>query len=55
VQNLILCIDDSLNCADDALPKIAHIIRYKRRIDAAAVLAMVEAMTGSGGPSGRVR
>ncbi len=49
--NLILCIDDSLNCADDALPEIAHIIRYKRRIDVAAVLAVVEAMTGSGGPS----
>jgi predicted nuclease of restriction endonuclease-like RecB superfamily len=55
VQNLILCIDDSLNCADDALPEIAHIIRYKRRIDAAAVLAMVEEMVDSGGPSGRVR
>jgi predicted nuclease of restriction endonuclease-like RecB superfamily len=45
--NLILCIDEALNCADDALPENAHIIRYKRRIDAAAVLAMVEAMTDS--------
>jgi hypothetical protein len=36
-----------LNCADDALPESASIIRYKRRIDAAAVLAMVEAMTDS--------
>jgi hypothetical protein len=52
--SLILCIDESLNCADDALPESAHIIRYKRRIDAAAVLTMVEAMIGSGDPNGRL-
>lgn len=54
VRNLILCIDDSLNCANDALPEIAHIIRYKRRIDVAAVLAVVEEMVGSGDPNGRL-
>jgi hypothetical protein len=51
--SLILCIDESLNCADDALPESAHIIRYKRRIDPAAVLAMVEAMTDLRNPNGR--
>jgi predicted nuclease of restriction endonuclease-like RecB superfamily len=51
--SLILCIDESLNCAGDALPESAHIIRYKRHIDAAAVLGMVEAMTSSRDPGGR--
>jgi predicted nuclease of restriction endonuclease-like RecB superfamily len=39
--DMILCIDDSLNCSDDALIDIRHVIRYKRRIDAKAVLAMI--------------
>jgi hypothetical protein len=33
-----------LNCTDDALTDVRHVIRYKRRIDARVVLAMVEAM-----------
>ena len=51
--NLILCLDESLNCADDALPESASIIRYRRRIDAVAVLAIVEAMTDPRDPGGR--
>ena len=45
--DMILCIDDSLNCTDDALTDVRHVIHYKRRIDARAVLAMVEAMVDS--------
>ena len=46
-SNLILCVDASLNCTNEASSEIEHIIRFKRRIDAAAVLVMIEAMTGS--------
>ena len=45
--DMILCIDDSLNCTDDALTDVRHIIRYKRRIDAKAVLAVVKAIVDS--------
>jgi len=45
--DMIVCIDDSLNCSDDALTDVRHVIRYKRRIDARAVLAMIEAMMDS--------
>lgn len=44
---MILCVDDSLNCTDDVLADVRHVIRYKRSIDAKAVLAMVEAMMSS--------
>ncbi len=48
VTNLILCIDESLNCADaHATVKGFHpVIRYKRKIDASAVLKAVETMLG---------
>jgi predicted nuclease of restriction endonuclease-like RecB superfamily len=45
--DMILCIDDSLNCSDDTLTDVRHVIRYKRRVDAKAVLATVEAMMDS--------
>ena len=46
VTNLILCIDESLNCAeaDAALHDSHPVIRFKRKIDANAVLKTVEAM-----------
>ena len=44
VTDIILCIDDALNCAGVTLSDVRHVIRYKRRIDAKAVLAMVETM-----------
>ncbi len=43
--DLILCVDDSLNCTNEAWTGVRHVVRFKRRIDAAAVLARVEAMT----------
>ena len=44
LSDMILCIDESLNCSDEALANIGRVIRYKRRIDSKAVLAMVETM-----------
>lgn len=41
-SDMILCIDDSLNCAEEALPDARHVIRFKRRIDAEVVFAIVE-------------
>ena len=41
LSNLILCIDESRNCADADLPPEALVIRFRRRVDAAAVLRIV--------------
>ncbi|TMA32427.1 MAG: DUF790 family protein [Deltaproteobacteria bacterium] len=48
LTNLILCIDESLNCAEaDAALRDSHaMIRYKRKIDAHAVIKTVEVMLG---------
>jgi hypothetical protein len=45
--DLILCVDDSLNCTNDALTDVRHLVRFKRRIDVRVVLAMIEAMIDS--------
>lgn len=42
LDRIILCIDDSRCCADDQLPPQAAVVRFRRRIDAAAVLAAAE-------------
>jgi len=42
LSNLILCIDENLNCAEADLPSGALIVRFRRRVDAAAVLRVVE-------------
>ena len=47
VPNLILCIDDSLNCADESLPDTFRVLRYVRRVDAEAVLRTVTKMLGA--------
>jgi len=41
-QDLILCIDESLNCASEDLPDSRRVLRYKRRIDARLALSLVE-------------
>jgi uncharacterized protein len=41
LERLVLCIDDRRQCADAELPRDAHVVRYKKRIDPAAVLAVV--------------
>lgn len=42
LSNLILCIDEGRNCAEADLPSGARVVRYRCRLDAAAVLQLVE-------------
>ena len=46
LSNLILCIDEDRNCAEADLPSGALVVRFRRRVDAAAVLRMVETTGG---------
>jgi len=41
LANLILCIDEQRDCAPGDLPANAHILRYRRRVDAAAVRGLI--------------
>lgn len=41
LSDLILCIDDARACADGDLPAGARVVRYRRRVPAAEVLALV--------------
>ena len=41
LSNLILCIDEDRNCAAEDLPSGALVVRFRRRVDAAAVLRLV--------------
>jgi hypothetical protein len=45
LSNLILCIDEQRNCAEADLPSGARVVRYRRRVDAAAVLRIIETTT----------
>jgi len=42
LPNLILCIDEDRNCAEADLPSGARVVRYRRRVDTAAVLHVIE-------------
>ncbi len=42
LPNLILCIDEGRNCAEADLPSGARVVRYRRWVDAAAVLHVIE-------------
>ena len=42
LSNLILCIDEGRNCAEADLPSGARVVRYRRRVDAGAVLRVIE-------------
>jgi uncharacterized protein len=42
LERVLLCIDQERSCTEAELPKDAIILRYKRRIDAQAVLAILE-------------
>lgn len=42
IPNLLLCIAEDRNCAESELPSLARVVRYRRRIDAAAVLRVIE-------------
>src|SRR5262249_38150564 len=38
LANLVLCVDDERCCAAEELPSEARIVRFRRRVDASAVL-----------------
>jgi predicted nuclease of restriction endonuclease-like RecB superfamily len=42
LDRLILCVDRDRNCSPDELPEHPRVIPYKRRVDAAAVLAILD-------------
>lgn len=42
IERLILCIDDDRCCAAAVLEDLARVVRYRRRLDARAVLAIVD-------------
>lgn len=42
LSNLILCIDEDRNCAEADFPSRALVVRFRRRVDAAAVLRVVD-------------
>jgi predicted nuclease of restriction endonuclease-like RecB superfamily len=43
LSNLILCIDEVRNCAEADVPSGALVVRFRRRVDATAVLRVVDA------------
>ncbi len=53
VQSLVLCIDDERGCGAAEFPPHAAVVRFKRRLDAAAVLRAVEALTADAQEGGR--
>ena len=42
VGRLILCIDETKSCSREQAPAHAHVLHYRRRIDPAAVLAIID-------------
>lgn len=42
LANLILCVDESRNCAREDLPPSTRVVRFRRRIDAGHVLRLIE-------------
>jgi uncharacterized protein len=50
LPNLILCIDEARNCAAEELPAGAHVIRFHRRVNAAAVLRLLANSEGGSAP-----
>jgi predicted nuclease of restriction endonuclease-like RecB superfamily len=42
LTNLILCIDEDRNCAEAEMPVGALVVRFRRRIDPAAVMLLLE-------------
>jgi len=43
IPNLVLCIDEERRCSEEDLPPQTPVVRFRRRIDAAEVLAILEA------------
>ena len=43
LSNLILCIDDARQCSEGDLPAGTPVLRFRRRVDARAVLRLIDA------------
>jgi predicted nuclease of restriction endonuclease-like RecB superfamily len=43
IPNLILCIDEERRCSESDLPRHARVIRFRKRVDVAGVLEIIEA------------
>jgi hypothetical protein len=44
---LIICVDDDLACEEGDWPSASGVVRFRRKLDPAQVLAAIEAATGS--------
>src|SRR5438034_3973815 len=55
LRDLVLCIDESRNCADGSLPSSSRIIPFRRRLDATAVLHLIEHESAGAEPVNRGR
>jgi predicted nuclease of restriction endonuclease-like RecB superfamily len=42
IPNLVLCVAEGRNRAEDELPPLARVVRYRRWVDAAAVLRAIQ-------------
>jgi predicted nuclease of restriction endonuclease-like RecB superfamily len=42
IERMIVCLDDDRSCAEGELETLGHVIRYRRRVDALAVIAVVD-------------
>ncbi|MBI4617206.1 MAG: DUF790 family protein [Planctomycetes bacterium] len=42
IPNLILAVDEERNCAEEDFPPDARVVRFRGRVDAAAILAAIE-------------
>ena len=42
LPNLVLCIDETRDCSDGAIPRSSRVVRFRRRVDAVAVLRLIE-------------
>lgn len=49
IENLILCIDEARGCGEEELPASAKVLRFRRSVDARAVLAILEPSTETRG------
>jgi predicted nuclease of restriction endonuclease-like RecB superfamily len=54
IPNLILCVDEQLSCAQGDLPAEARIVRFRRRVRASDVLAVLENGAAGAAPNARV-
>jgi hypothetical protein len=47
LSNLILCVDEARSCAEAEVSAATRVIPFRRRIDAVAVMRLIEAEPGA--------